>query len=163
MSFLKEAEFWVAVAFVLFLGVLAYFQVFKKLLDALDQRSARIRQELEEARLLREEAQTLLAESKRKQHAAEADAAEIIAGARAEADRMAAEAKSRMDEFLARRTKMAEAKIAQAEEQAVADVRAAAADAAIAAAERILSENVKGKVADDLVRKGIEDLKTGLN
>jgi len=163
MSFLKEAEFWVAVAFVLFLGVLAYFQVFKKLLDALDQRSARIRQELEEARLLREEAQTLLAESKRKQHAAEADAAEIIAGARAEADRMAAEAKSRMDEFLARRTKMAEAKIAQAEEQAVADVRAAAADAAVAAAERILTENVKGKVADDLVRKGIEDLKTGLN
>jgi len=163
MSFLKEAEFWVAVAFVLFLGVLAYFQVFKKLLDALDQRSARIRQELEEARLLREEAQTLLAESKRKQHAAEADAAEIIAGARAEADRMAAEAKSRMDEFLARRTKMAEAKIAQAEEQAVADVRAAATDAAVAAAERILTENVKGKVADDLVRKGIEDLKTGLN
>ena len=163
MSFLKEAEFWVAVAFVLFLGVLAYFQVFKKLLDALDQRSARIRQELEEARLLREEAQKLLAESKRKQHAAEADAAEIIAGARAEADRMAAEAKSRMDEFLARRTKMAEAKIAQAEEQAVADVRAAAADAAVAAAERILTENVKGKVADDLVRKGIEDLKTGLN
>ena len=163
MSFLKEAEFWVAVAFVLFLGVLAYFQVFKKLLDALDQRSARIRQELEEARLLREEAQTLLAESKRKQQAAEADAAGIIAGARAEADRMAAEAKSRMEEFLARRTKMAEAKIAQAEEQAVADVRAAAADAAVAAAERILSENVKGKVADDLVRKGIEDLKTGLN
>src|SRR5262249_23582569 len=123
------------------------------------------RQELEEARLLREEAQTLLAESKRKQHAAEADAAEIIAGARAEADRMAAEAKSRMDEFLARRTKMAEAKIAQAEEQAVADRRAGAgaADGAVAAAERILTENVKGKVADDLVRKGIEDLKTGLN
>src|SRR5499433_46262 len=163
MSFLKEAEFWVAVAFVLFLGVLAYFQVFKKLLDALDQRSARIRQELEEARLLREEAQTLLAESKRKQHAAEADAAEIIAGARAEADRTAAEAKSRMDEFLARRTKMAEAKIAQAEEQAVADVRAAAADAAVAAAEKILSENAKGKVADDLISKGIEDLKTGLS
>jgi len=163
MSFLKEAEFWVAVAFVLFMGVLAYFQVFKKVVDALDQRSARIRQELEEARLLREEAQALLAESKRKQQAAEADAAEIIAGARAEADRTAAEAKSRMDEFLARRTKMAEAKIAQAEEQAVADVRAAAADAAVAAAEKILSENAKGKVADDLIRKGIEDLKTGLN
>jgi len=163
MSFLKEAEFWVAVAFVLFMGVLAYFQVFKKVVDALDQRSARIRQELEEARLLREEAQALLAESKRKQQAAEADAAEIIAGARAEADRTAAEAKSRMDEFLARRTKMAEAKIAQAEEQAVADVRAAAADAAVAAAEKILSENAKGKVADDLISKGIEDLKTGLS
>src|SRR5262249_28471487 len=163
MSFLKEAEFWVAVAFVLFMGVLAYFQVFKKVVDALDQRSARIRQELEEARRLREEAQALLAESKRKQQAAEADAAEIIAGARAEADRTAAEAKSRMDEFLARRTKMAEAKIAQAEEQAVADLRAAVGDAAVGGAEKILSENAKGKVGDGLLSKGIEDLKTGLS
>ena len=163
MSFLKEAEFWVAVAFVLFVGVLAYYQVFKKILDALDQRSARIRGELEEARRLKEEAQALLAEYKRKQHEAEAEAAEIVAGARAEADRMAAEAKQRMDEFVARRTKMAETKIAQAETQAIADVRGASAEAAVAAAEKILSEHVKGKVADDLIRKGIEDFKTQLN
>jgi F-type H+-transporting ATPase subunit b len=68
-----------------------------------------------------------------------------------------------VEEFLARRTKMAETKIAQAEAQALADVRSAAAEAATAAAERILTESVKGKVADDLVRKGIEDLKSKLN
>jgi F-type H+-transporting ATPase subunit b len=68
-----------------------------------------------------------------------------------------------MEEFVARRTKMAETKIAQAEAQAVADVRAAAAEAAVAAAEKILTESVKGKVADDLISRGIGDVKTKLN
>ena len=68
-----------------------------------------------------------------------------------------------MEDFVARRTKMAETKIAQAEAQALADVRAAAADAAVAAAEKILTDTVKGKVADDLIDKGIGDLKSKLN
>ena len=68
-----------------------------------------------------------------------------------------------MNDFVARRTKMAETKIAQAEAQALADVRAAAADAAVAAAEKILTQTVKGSVADDLINKGIADLKSKLN
>ena len=68
-----------------------------------------------------------------------------------------------MEEFVARRTKMAETKIAQAEAQALADVRAAAAEAAVAAAETILARTVKGKVADDLIAKGIDDVKRKLN
>ena len=68
-----------------------------------------------------------------------------------------------MQEFVARRTKMAETKIAQAEAQAVADVRAAAAEAAVSAAEKILSDTVKGKVAEDLINRGIGDVKTKLN
>src|SRR5205807_4357583 len=107
---------------------------------------------------LKEEAAALLAEYRRKQQTAEREAAQIVAGAKAEADRLAVEARTRMDEFVARRTKMAETKIAQAEAQALADVRAAAAEAAVAAAEKILKETVHGKVADDLVAKGIEDL-----
>jgi F-type H+-transporting ATPase subunit b len=71
---------------------------------------------------------------------------------------MVIEANAKMEEFVARRTKMAETKIAQAEAQAVSDVRAAAADAAVAAAEKVLRESVKGDVADKLVAKGIEDL-----
>ncbi len=160
---LNEAEFWVAVAFVIFVGVLVYFGVHKLILDALDQRSVRIRAELDEARRLKEEAQALLAEYRRKQQMAERDAAEIIAGARAEADRLGVEAKTRMDEFVVRRTKMAETKIAQAEAQALADVRAAAAEAAVAAAEKILTQTVKGSVADDLVTKGIADIRSKLN
>jgi len=160
---LYQAEFWVAVAFVVFIGVLIYFGVHKLILQALDQRSARIRSELDEARRLREEAQALLAEYQRKQRDAEREAAGIVAGARAEADRLASETKAKMEEFLARRTKMAETKIAQAEVQALADVRAAAADAAVAAAEKILTQAVKGKVADDLISKSIADLKSKLN
>ena len=123
------------------------------IIDALDGRAARIKAELDEARRLRDEAQALLAEYQRKRGEAEQEAEAIVAGARDEAERLAAEAKTKVEEFVARRTKMAETKIAQAEAQAVADVRAAAADAAVAAAEKILSETVKGKVADDLIAK----------
>jgi F-type H+-transporting ATPase subunit b len=158
-----EAEFWVAAAFVLFLGVLAYFRVHKTLVDGLDQRTARIKTELDEARRLKDEAHALLAAYKNKQHEAEQEAEAIIAGAKAEAERIAAEAKTKIEDLLSRRTKMAECKIAQAEAQAVADVRAAAADAAVAAAEKILSKTVKGKLADDLINKGVEDLKSKLN
>jgi F-type H+-transporting ATPase subunit b len=158
-----EAEFWVAVAFVIFLGVLAYVGVHRKILDALDQRSARIKAELDEARRLRDEAEQLLQSYQRKQREAEQEAAGIIAGAKAEAERLAVEAKAKMEEFLARRTKMAETKITQAEAQAIADVRAAAAEAAVAAAEKILTQTVKGKVADDLIAHGITDATKKLN
>src|SRR5712675_2370687 len=110
-----EAEFWVAAAFVIFVGVLIYFRVHKTILDALDQRTARIKAELDDARRLKEEALALLAEYKRKQQEAEHEAEGIIAGARAEAERLAVEAKAKIEDFLARRTKMAETKIAQAE------------------------------------------------
>src|SRR5262245_23246119 len=160
---LAEAETWVAVAFVIFVGVLIYYGVHTMITGALDQRSARIRADLDEARRLKEEAAALLAEYRRKQQTAEREAAQIVAGAKAEADRLAVEAKTRMDEFVTRRTKMAETKIAQAEAQALADVRAAAAEAAVAAAEKILTQTVKGSVADDLINKGIADLKSKLN
>jgi F-type H+-transporting ATPase subunit b len=158
-----EAEFWVAVAFFVFLGVLVYFGVHNHLLNGIDDRRKRIRAELDEARRLKEEAQALLAQYQRKQREAEQEAAAILDGARAEAERLAAEAKAKMEDYVARRTKMAEAKIAQAEAQAIADVRAAAADAAVAAAERVLRDTVKGDLADELIAKGIGDLRGKLN
>jgi F-type H+-transporting ATPase subunit b len=163
LKLLAEAEFWVAIAFALFLGVLAWVGAHKMILDALDARQARIKAEVEEARRLREEAERLLAEYRRKQGEAEREAAAIIAEAKAEAERVAAEARGKMEEFVARRTKVAETKIGQAEAQALADVRAAAADAAAAAAEKILAQTAKGKIADDLIAQGIADVKTKLN
>ncbi|HUD85122.1 MAG TPA: ATP F0F1 synthase subunit B [Xanthobacteraceae bacterium] len=160
---MPEAETWVAIAFLCFLGLLAYLGVHRKLIDTLDQRQARIKSELDEALRLKSEAQALLAEFERKGRAAEGEAAAILAGATAEAERLAAEAKTRMEDFVARRTKMAEAKIIQAEAQAVADVRAAAADAAVAVAEKILGAAAKGKVADDLLAQGIEDVRSKFN
>jgi F-type H+-transporting ATPase subunit b len=161
MSF--EAEFWVAVAFVIFLAVLAKFNVHRKMLGSLDERRDRIKTDLDEAQRLREEAKAMLADADAKRRAAEQEAAGIIDGARAEAERLAGEAKQKVEEFLGRRTKMAEAKIAQAEAQALADVRAAAAEAATSAAERILTQSTRGQIAEDLIRRGIEDVKKKLN
>jgi F-type H+-transporting ATPase subunit b len=158
-----DAEFFVAVAFVVFLGVLGYVGAHRMVLSSLDDRSKRISDELDEARRLKEEAQALVAEYRRKHKDAEQEAKAILASAEADAQRIAAEAKARLEEFVVRRTKMAEAKIAQAESQAVSDVRAAAADAAVGAAERILTHTVKGKVADTLLDSGIRDIQGKLN
>jgi F-type H+-transporting ATPase subunit b len=160
---MPETENWIAIAFLCFLSLLAYLGAHRKVFEALDQRRSRIKSELDDARRLREEAQALLAEFERKGREAETEATAIIAGAKAEAERLAAEAKAKMEDFVARRTKMAEAKIVQAEAQALADVRAAAADAAVAAAEKILSTAAKGKLAEDLLVQGIEDVKQKFN
>jgi F-type H+-transporting ATPase subunit b len=158
-----NAEFWVAVAFVIFVGLMIYMGLHRTILDALDQRSARIKAELDEALRLKDEAHKLLAQYQARHQEAEGEAAAIIDSARTEAERVAAEAKAKMEDFVARRTRMAETKIAQAEQQALADVRAAAAEAAVAAAEKILAESAKGKVADDLIAQGIRDVKAKLN
>jgi len=160
---MPEAETWVAICFLAFLCLLGYLGVHRKLIASLDQRQERIKSELAEALRLRTEAEQLFAEFVRKGREAESEAEAIIAGAKAEAERIAAEARARMQDFVARRTKMAEAKIAQAEVQALADVRSAAADAAVAAAEKILSGAAKGKVAEDLLRQGIDDVRKKFN
>ena len=158
-----EPEFWVAVAFVVLMGLFAYLGVHKTVLATLDHRSARIKAELDDARRLKDEAAKVLAEYKARRASAEREAEEIIAGAKAEAERIATEAKAKLEDFVARRTKTAESKIAMAEAQALADVRAAAADAAILAASTILSKSVKGEVADDLLAKGITEVRQKLN
>jgi len=163
MELLQQPETWVAVAFVLFIGVIIYVGAHNKIFEALDHRSARIKAELDEARRLRDEAAKLLADYQRKQREAETEAEAIVADAKAEAENAAAESRAKMEEFVARRTKLAEAKIGQAEAQALADVRAAAADAAVTAAENILRDIAKGKVADDLIAQGIADVKAKLN
>ena len=158
-----EPEFWVAVAFVILMAVFAYVGVHRTVITALDHRSARIRAELDDARRLKDEAATLLAEYKTKRASAEREAEDIISAAKAEAERIAAEAKTKMEDFVTRRTKTAESKIALAEAQAMADVRAAAADAAVTAATTILAQSVKGPVGDDLLAKGIAEVKAKLN
>jgi F-type H+-transporting ATPase subunit b len=163
MEFFHEPENWVAIAFVIFIGVLLYVGAHKKVIDALDHRSARIKNELDEARKLRDEAAALLAEYQKKQREAEREAQAIVTEAKAEAERVAAESHAKVEEFVARRTKLAETKISQAEAQALADVRAAAAEAAVTAAETILRETTKGQLADDLVARGIQDVKAKLN
>ena len=106
---MPEAEAWVAIGFALFIGLLIYLGAHRKVIEGIDQRQARIKAELDEAVRLRQEAQAVLAGYQRKRREAESEAAAIIASAKAEAERLAAEAKARMEDFIARRTKMAEA------------------------------------------------------
>jgi F-type H+-transporting ATPase subunit b len=160
---LFEAEFWVAIGFVVFVVLLLSIGVHRTMGKSLDDRAARIKAELDEARKLRDEAAALLSEYQRKRQDAEGEAQGIVAGAKAEAERLAVEAKARIEEFVARRTKMAETKIAQAEAQAAADVKAAAAEAAVAAAEKILRQETRGELASRLIARGIEDIGKKLN
>jgi F-type H+-transporting ATPase subunit b len=160
---LEEAETWVAIAFIILMGLFAYMGVHRTVLKALDNRSARIKAELDDARRLKDEAAKVLAEYKTRRASAEREAEEIVTAAKAEAQRIATEAKAKMEDFVARRTKTAENKIALAEAQALADVRAAAAEAAVAAASTVLSQSVKDEVADSLLAKGIAEVRQKLN
>ena len=158
-----DPETWVAIAFILLVIGFAWMGVHRTVLTALDHRAERIKAELDDASRLKDEAAKVLAEYKARRASAEREAADIIASANAEAESIASEAKAKMEDFVARRTKTAESKIALAEAQALADVRAAAADAAIAAASTVLSKTVKGKVADELLTKGIAEVRHKLN
>ncbi|BBF91489.1 ATP F0F1 synthase subunit B [Blastochloris tepida] len=160
---IESPEFWVGVAFFIFLGILGYFKVHTLMVASLDSRAARISTEIAEASRLREEAAKVLADYKRREEEAHAEADAIIAFARQEAERIAAEGKAKVEEFVARRTKLAESKIAQAEAQAMEEVRAAAAEAAAKAAEHLLVREVKGKVAEDLLGSGLDAVKARLN
>ncbi len=159
----EDPETWVAVAFIILMGVFAWLGVHRTMFAALDHRAERIKAELDDARRLKDEAAKVLDEYKARRASAEREAAEIVTNARAEAERIAADARAKMEDFVARRTKSAENKIALAEAQAVADVRAAAAEAAVTAATTILSQSVKGQVADELLAKGIAEVRQKLN
>ena len=159
----EDPETWVAVAFVILMGLFAWLGVHRTMFTALDHRAERIKAELDDARRLKDEAAKVLAEYKARRASAEREAEEIVTNAKAEAERIAADAKTKMEDFVARRTRTAENKIALAEAQAVADVRAAAAEAAVTAATTILSQSVKGQVADDLLAKGIAEVRQKLN
>ena len=113
MEFLAKPETWVLVSFVLFIALLAYLKVPGMIGKALDKRADAIRTELEEAQKLREEAQAILADYRRRQSDAEKEAEEIVRHAKEEAAALKVEAEKKLEENLARRTKLAEEKIAR--------------------------------------------------
>jgi F-type H+-transporting ATPase subunit b len=160
---LASADFWVAAGFLLFIMLLGYLGVHRMIANTLDARAGKIASELDEARQLREEAESLLASYKARAAEAEQQAVQIVATAREEAEALAKEAAQRMEEYVARRTQQAEAKIALAETQAAGEVRAAAADAAVMAAETILKAQTAGETGSELVARGIADVKARLH
>jgi F-type H+-transporting ATPase subunit b len=157
-----DAEFWVIVALVIFIGVGIYLRVPKMLTGALDTQIKKIESELGEASKLRAEAEALLKSYAGKRQQAETEAAGIVTAAREEADRLAKEAATALEALIVRRTKAVEDKIAQAEQQAVAEVRARSADVAVEAA-RVLLTNQMASKGEALVSQAINDVAAKLN
>jgi F-type H+-transporting ATPase subunit b len=163
MDATQWATAWVFLGLLVVLGVMVYMKVPGMLTKALDDRAVKIRSELDEARRLREEAESLLKEYEKKRGQAEGEAEAIIAQAKREAEALATESRARIEDYVVRRTKAVEARIAQAESQAIAEVRSRAIDVATAAAGRILGEQAKGKTGDELIDRSIESVRKNLN
>jgi len=163
MEFIFEPEFWVAISFFIFLALVLYLGVHKKVVAALDARAATIAKELAETKRLREEAEKVLADYKRKEGDAAKEAQAIVSLATKEAEILAEETRRSMKEHFERRMKLAEDKIARAEAEALREVRNAAADAAVIAAQSLIAKSLTPETADKLVKQGIEALKSRLN
>ena len=157
-----DAAFWATIALFVFIGVIVYLKVPGMITKALDNRIKAIEAELAEAERLRLEAKFLLEEYESKRQAAATEAESIVAAAREEAFRMTAEAKTSLEALIARRTKAVEDKIAQAESQAVAEVRSRSADVAVEAARVLLTKQMANK-GDALVDQAIKDVGAKLN
>lgn len=158
-----DATFFATVGLVLFLAILVYFKVPGLMGKSLDERSDNIRNELAEAKQLREEAQQLLAEYKRKRKEAEAEAEQIVAAAEREAEMLTEEARQKTEEFVARRNALSEQKIRQAEADAIGAVRAAAVDLAIAAAQDVIAKKADAKTLNTLFKDSLGKVQTQLN
>ena len=156
-----EAEMWVGVGLLIFLGIVIFGAKAPKLINAnLDAQSAKIQSDLDEAARIREEAQRLLADLKAERTRAEAQAKDMLAAAEEQAALYAADAKAKLDESLARRQLMAERRIANAEAQAAAEVRDAAADLAVAAAEVVLTNRLAAMTTDPMIDGALGQLAT---
>ena len=163
MEFLRDPETWVGLGFLVIVGIFLYQRVPAFAAAALDARAAAISKELDEARRLREEAEAVLAEYARKAASVEKEAEAIIAEARAEPERFAAEQRAALKAQIERRAQQAQEKIAQAEAHAMAEIRELAADAAVAAAEKLIAARLDEKRAATLIEQSIKDLSGKLN
>lgn len=158
---ISDPTFWVAIGFVLFIVIVGR-PIMAKITSALDNRADEIRAKIEEAKSLREEAQTLLASYQRMQRDAAAEAAEIISNAQEEAQRLQTAADENLTQTLKRREEAALEKIAAAEARALQDVRDRAVDIAISATEKVVSGAMTDNVQQSITRAAIDDLPSRL-
>jgi F-type H+-transporting ATPase subunit b len=158
-----DVEGWVTVSFLVFVGILLYLKVPAMIGKALDGRTAKVRSELDEAKRLRAEAEALLASYGAKAEQAGRDAEAILATARAEAAQMVEDAKGQVEALIARRTAMAESKIAAAERAAESELRGRAVDLATAAARTLIATETDAKAKAKLTTDAITELERRLH
>lgn len=160
---LKNTDFVVLIAFLVFIGVLIYFKVPAMIGGMLDKRAEGIQAELDEARALREEAQTLLASYERKQKEVAEQSERIVAHAKEEAELAAVEAKAALETSIARRLQAAEDQIASAEASAVKEVRDTAVSVAVNAASDVIAKGMTAKDGAGLIDSAIAEVKSKLH
>ena len=158
MSLLQNPEAWVFVGVLLFFVLITFLKVPGSAAKALDDRAAKIQASLNEAERLRTEAVALLESLKTQRVEAEAQAAQMLRDAAEEARRLEADAKVKLEDQIARRTALADRRIAQAEAQAATEVKAAAADLAAHIAEMVLRGRLDGLTSDPLVDRAVAQL-----
>jgi len=163
MEFLNDTNIVVAIAFVIFIGILLYVGVPKIVSKILDDRADKIRAEIDEAKALREEAQSLLASFERKQREVQAQADKIVASAKEEATAAAAKAQEDLKVSIARRMAAAEDQIASAEASAVQEVRNNAVNVAVAAAQDVITKNLGAKDQGSLIDQAIAEVGSKLH
>lgn len=155
---IHSPEFWVAIGFVILIGVMAWLKVGKMIGSALDARADKIKASLDEAAELREEAQHVLAEYQRKQRDAIKEMEEMLVRARDESKHFAEEAAQNLGRAMERREEMARDKIAQAEAEALQEVREIAVDVALAAARKLITDGLDEARAGQLLDAAIAEL-----
>jgi F-type H+-transporting ATPase subunit b len=160
---LKEPDFWEGLGLVIVLAFFVWWRVPAFLAAALDRRAEAIVKELEQASQIRKEAEQVLIEYRQKANAAKSEAEHILRETKEEAERYAAEARAQLQAQMERRAKMAEQQIAQAEARAMAEIREAAANAAAAAAEKLIAAHLDDAKSRALIDSSIKDLGTKLN
>jgi F-type H+-transporting ATPase subunit b len=160
---LSNPELWVAVGLILFIAIVVFSGALKMVGAALDAKAAKIQSELDEAARLRAEAEALLAQICQERAEAEPQAADMLKAAEDEARRMETETKAKLEESLARRQQLAERRIAQAEAQATADVKAAAVELAAKQAETILAARLAAGGADPVLDQAVAQIGDRLN
>ncbi len=160
---LFNTDWVVLIGFLVFLGIVFYFGVPAMLGGMLDKRAAGIKAELDEARALREEAQTLLASYERKAREVEEQSQRIVAEAKANAEDAAEQAKGEIARSIARRLAAAEDQIASAEQKANRAVRDQAASVAVAAAAEVIAKGTKAADQNKMIDDAIAEVERQLH
>jgi len=157
-----DATFFVALSFVLFVVFVIWAGLPSTIIKSLDDRSEQIKKELDEARILHEEAQKLLATEKRKLEQCDAEVEDILKQASEQATLITEKSNKLLKEEIQRKQKQADLKIAQARDEAIREVKAKASELSLIIAKEYLKENIDDNVASDLIDKSISDLKDNL-
>ena len=154
-----DATFWVAVSFIIFIGVLFYFKVPQKIYDSLEQSIKKIKQDIDNAEKLKDEAKNILSEYETKISKSKQEINVLMKKAQNEAEKNVIKVNEEFHNVFENRKKMAEEKIRQMKVQAIRDIRNSSVDIAILALEKIIKNSIDKKKLDKIYISSVEEAK----